>query len=103
MGFAKTQLFGSQKDVENFLPFENIDRHGLLRRQWDWLGGVLKKRLPSFEEIDVQLGLYLTRLAFFHFASTRIFTEYLVVVVSAPLVIVVILMVVFMLLTGLAY
>jgi len=104
LGFIKTRLFGSEKETENFLPFENVKREGVLTKQSavsspkHIRGGFL-----PFEAIDYQLATYALLLAVIHFVSTRLFASLLLPVVTAPLVIILIVWIAFMLLVGLAY
>ncbi len=99
LGRLKTWLFGSEKDTRNFLPFEAVDRDGVILSRRP---RVLTEWLP-FEAIDYQLGAYSVLLAATHFGATRVFASHLPLVATAPLVIILIAWIAGLLLTGLAY
>jgi len=101
LGRVKTRLFGSHANLENYLPFEDVERKGWLSQFPDWVVSIYKK-LP-LEEIDVQLGIYVSLLALFHYGSTRYLVDWITLVASAPFVGVLVIWLTGMLMTGLAY
>lgn len=105
LGRFKCRLFGSEKQTANFLPFEDVDSPGWLghqKRTWQtWF----EKRFPclTFEEIDIQLTLYVGLVASLYAIVTNHFPNAILNVVSGPAAAIILLWIALMCLSGIAY
>lgn len=95
---AKCGLFGSDKSTGNYLPFETVDRVGLIKTG-------LGKRMQAWtgvEDVDIQLAIYFLLLGGAHYVLTRVFVQSTVGLSTAPAATVVLIWLAFLLLGGAA-
>lgn len=103
LGRLKSFLVGSQKEAENFFPFEAVQSKGIpaVAGLIDRLDRKLKRW--NFSSTDIQLAVYLGLLAILHRGLLPVIEAERYVVSSAPSAIVLLLWLSGMLLSGMAH